>query len=300
MPKKSQNKTTRKKNTQVKKDIIIHLPINPTDFENIDTEKSLLLYNPSCLKDPAPYSDPNNDLYEMNDIQNEVHNTFSIVDMEKEVMEKIKNNENYNVKLMNDYGNLNIEKRRPKDTNLACWWDCHSFEGTPIGIPNDYKNGTYYIYGNFCSPECAASYLFSEQLSNNEKYIRYEMLQEYYHKMIHGNSKINRTERIELAPNKLILKKFGGLINIETYRNLIKNYSKKANILQPPLVSIIPSLEVESRDTIFSNHNQIHSLNNTEKGVSKARNMILKRNKKPARVRGTTLKDTMMLKFQKK
>jgi hypothetical protein len=300
MPRKSQNNKGKTKNSQrksrknEKKDIILHLTIDPSEFESFDNEKNLsqFSYNPDVFEEPEPYTDPLEDIYESINNNNGIKNNVNMIDIEKEVMEKIKNNENYNVKLMNDYKNLNAEKRRPKETYISCWWDCHPFQGTPIGIPKDYKNDVYHIYGNFCSPECAAGYLFNEQLSNNEKYRRYEMLHEYYHK-INGN-KINNLERIELAPNKIILKKFGGYFEIEKYRELIKNYSKKMNIIQPPLMSIIPSLEIETRDTMFSNHNQLY-VPIDENQLMKAKNVVLKRNK-PLKV-GGSLKDIMMLKM---
>ncbi len=48
----------------------------------------------------------------------------------------------------------------PVQTDVCCWWDCHTFSGTPIGLPVRYdaKTDRFEGYGCFCSLECAAAY----------------------------------------------------------------------------------------------------------------------------------------------
>lgn len=279
-----------------RKTIIIHLPIDPDNFEKTETEKSLLSYRPELIKDPQAFNEDDCNYFSFNKKKVQNENIQTKKEIEKDVMSKIKENTQYQVKLMKDYDNLNKEKRRPDKTNIHCWWDCKPFDGHPIGVPHCKKNGTYYIYGNFCSPECAAAHLFSENISNSEKFKRYEMLHEYYNKI---NNNINTSQRIELAPNKMVLKEFGGVLSIEDYRNLIKNYNRKITTIDPPIVSVIPTMEVENRNSIFVNHNNVFIPIDEDKIKTAKKELVLKR-KKPLRSNTNTLEKVMNLKFKKR
>lgn len=289
-------KQGRKRQLQPKRDIIIHLPIDPSQFERLENEKSLLSYNPTICDEPKSYSELEADnFYSIAEdpvqLQTVQQNTK---ELEQEIMKKIRENQNYQTTLMKDYKHLNKENRRPTETHIHCWWDCHVFKGNPIGIPYDYKSGTYYIYGNFCSPECAAAHLFKENLSNSEKYRRYEMLHEYYHKI---SNTCNMGERIELAPDKIVLKIFGGVLDIEQYRKILKNTQKRLNILDTPVISITPILEVENKNQIFTNHNQAFIPIDDNKIQNVKEELVLKR-KKPLRNNANVLERAMKLKFR--
>ena len=84
----------------------------------------------------------------------------------------------------------------------VCWNCCHSFHEMVYGIPLKYVNGVFYVYGDFCSLECAARYS-SEHFKNNHFEIM-PLINLY-------NNIINNSEnKINPAPNKLSLKLFGG------------------------------------------------------------------------------------------
>ena len=54
--------------------------------------------------------------------------------------------------------------------NIHCYWCCHSFKSTVFTLPLKIVKNTYYVYGSFCSPECACAYNFDsnkEQDKNN-------------------------------------------------------------------------------------------------------------------------------------
>jgi hypothetical protein len=289
-------KPRKRRTLQPKRDIIIHLPIDPSKFEKIENEKSLLSYNPTIREEPKSYSELEGDNFYsiVKDPVEEGYIQENTQELEQEIMNKIKEKQNYQTTLLKDYKNLNKEKRRPTETHIHCWWDSHVFKGNPIGIPYDYKSGLYYIYGNFCSPECAAAHLFKENLSNTEKYRRYEMLHEYYHKI---TGTYNMGERIELAPDKIILKIFGGILNIEQYRKLLKNAEKKLNVLNTPMISITPILEVENKNQIFTNHNQVFIPIDDNKINNVKEELVLKRSK-PLRGNTNALQRAMKLKFR--
>ena len=44
-------------------------------------------------------------------------------------------------------------------TDVACLWCCHSFTGTPWGIPYKYVNGKFILFGNFCIANCALAHI---------------------------------------------------------------------------------------------------------------------------------------------
>jgi hypothetical protein len=54
-----------------------------------------------------------------------------------------------------------------ENNSKLCWNCCHSFEDIlyVYGIPLKYLNGVFYTYGDFCSLECAARYVY-ENLKN--------------------------------------------------------------------------------------------------------------------------------------
>jgi hypothetical protein len=56
------------------------------------------------------------------------------------------------------------------------------FDNPPVYIPKHYINGTYEVYGCFCSPECAAAHLMKEPIDSSTKFERYYLLNSIYGK----------------------------------------------------------------------------------------------------------------------
>ena len=111
-----------------------------------------------------------------------------------------------------------------------CWNCSHPFNKSIIGVPLKYDNDIFYIYGDFCSLECGARYAY-EYLSDKFREI-YSLINLY-------NQKLNPQETpapIELAPNKLLLKAFGGELTIVEYRN--NNINNTYNIILPQIIPI--------------------------------------------------------------
>ena len=96
------------------------------------------------------------------------------------------------------------------------------------------------MFGNFCSCNCAASYIFDSNDNSDEIWEKFSLLNSLYL----GNN----IETIKLAPSKLCLKKFGGKLSIEDFRNLSLNSSKDYKIIMPPMISLIPTLEEVNLD----------------------------------------------------
>jgi hypothetical protein len=74
-------------------------------------------------------------------------------------------------------------------------------------------NDKYYVYGIFCSPECAAGYLFNENICVNVKFERFHLLHSLYD-----------LKQIIPAPNPhYLLDKFCGNLTIDEYKDMFFN-----------------------------------------------------------------------------
>lgn len=255
--------------------LILHLPINIDEKNN----------------EPLPSSDNNNNLNIMGkddnqnetfnlptqinfledntDIQNNMEiNNFSN-NIKKEAKEETnileKNSEkawhvdekNNNKVLKKNLRNIlyefmdsNKEKVWPDKTNISCWWCCHKFDNVPCSLPYSYKKDKFYVRGVFCTFNCAASHNFS--LNDDNVYERYSLLNLMYKKLYY-----RKIIKINLSPPRESLKLFGGYLSIEEFRENSLSNDKLFNLIDPPLISIIPKIEESV------NHNK--SFNNTLK-----------------------------------
>ena len=121
------------------------------------------------------------------------------------------------------------------NTGDICWNCCHPFHEMVHGLPLKYSNGVFYVYGDFCSLECAARY--SSEYFKETNFENMTLLNLY-------NSTINKTEKsIQPAPNKLVLKLFGGDLTIDEYRN---SFSKPNihDIKLPPILPIKHTIDM--------------------------------------------------------
>jgi hypothetical protein len=141
----------------------------------------------------------------------------------------------------------NKTKTWPNSIHIHCWWCCHPFDNTPCSIPYEYKNDNYSVYGVFCSPECAASYNFSDTLGISDMWERYSLLNMLYRKVYD-----NKTYKIKLAPPRQTLKIFGGHLDINEFRENFTNNTHSYKIVMPPMVSIIPVQELSAIDKGFT------------------------------------------------
>tara|TARA_B100001094_G_C17991553_1_gene700480 strand:- start:247 stop:939 length:693 start_codon:yes stop_codon:yes gene_type:complete len=127
------------------------------------------------------------------------------------------------------YQENDSSKKCENNCSELCWNCSHAFDKSIIGIPLKYDNDIFYIYGDFCSLECGARYAY-EYLPDKFRDI-YSLINLY-------NQKLNPQESIpiELAPNKLLLKAFGGELTIDEYRK--NNINNKYNIILPQIIPI--------------------------------------------------------------
>ena len=120
----------------------------------------------------------------------------------------------------------------PKLTTLCCWWDTEPFEHYPVYIPDKYYKEKYYVFGNFCSFNCACAYNLN--LRDDKVLERNYLLTRMFYEI--NKTKIKSINEITINPSgdKELLKKFGGHMTINDFRENSKIIGRHYNKLMPP------------------------------------------------------------------
>ena len=162
--------------------------------------------------------------------------------------EKVKSTKN-NMKEL--WGKLNELKKNLKSNNIsdkssACFWCTHSFDNPPIHIPKKMIDDKIEVYGCFCSPECALSYLKNESIDTSTMWARYSLLNNIYCKIY------NYEKNIKPAPSPFYtLDKFMGNLSIQEYRKLL-TCERMLLVIEKPLIKSYPELFEESDDYLIN------------------------------------------------
>lgn len=190
------------------------------------------------------------------------------------------------VNVLNEFAEKNKNNEWPSNTSISCYWCVHRFENAPYGIPINYKNGSFDVFGCFCSLECAAAYNFNENKSQDEMWERYQLINMMSREMKLGNI-------VRCAPPRLSLKVFGGNMDIDTFRNVGKS-NKVMNVNFPPMTSITQQLE-EINDFEISNDFKYIPVDDDR--INKYKEKIIFKRNKPLIDKNKSLESTMNLKF---
>ena len=163
------------------------------------------------------------------------------------------------------------------EQNTKCWWCKNSFNTVSVNLPEQYFEETFYCIGHFCSYNCAKAY----NIDLNDSFIwKRENLLNLMYYLTYNEIKI-----ISSAPSWLILKDFGGCMDIQNFR---KNFETNTNdylLLHPPLIS--RQLQIEES---YTKNSSVH-INKIDKIFD---NYSLKRNK-PIETSQINLETTMGL-----
>ena len=152
----------------------------------------------------------------------------------------------YSEKLMVLFQDANRYQKLPEKTDIACYWCCHSFTSHPCAIPRHIMDEVWYMYGNFCSPECATAYLFKERIDNHVQWERYALLNCLYSD--DADVKSNSPSGIRPAPPREIIRMFGGTMDISEYRALVHEKRLRVDVMTPPMVSIVQTMDTKPID----------------------------------------------------
>jgi len=192
----------------------------------------------------------NNALKSMQNGTNNCFNEYNYDDDDDDEDDDDNSNSNKNAtkeiwrKLRQLEHNLHVNNINNKKS--ACFWDSCDFDNPPIYIPKHFINGTYHVYGCFCSPECGVAYLMNENIDSSTKFERYHLFNHIYSKIY------DYKKNIKPSPNPhYMLEKFYGNLSIQEYRSLLRN-ERLFIIVDKPLTRILPELHDDNDDFILN------------------------------------------------
>ena len=267
-----------KKNQKIQKNeiihkpnIILHLKCNSKDLNTLQDFNTS--YNPS-LSNPESYNIyQNNKLGELQYEEIKQNTPFSktnnIIVNDKDFnstssnVNTDSNKENVNIKEL--WNKLNILKRNLRTNNVsdkrsACFWCTYEFDNPAVRIPKQYNGDVLEVYGCFCSPECACSYLKNEQLDDSTKWERYALLNNVYGKIY------EYSKNVKPAPNPhYTLDKYYGNLSIQEYRKLLRK-ERIFMVVDKPMTKILPELYEENNEipNVYNNILDTKKSNNTK------------------------------------
>jgi hypothetical protein len=255
------------------KTIIMHLKCKLSDLVKKETNSinTIEHYDPNVVMNVEPYHEENNfatiQSIDSKHVKTDVNEKSQDVNYEI-IDDKPRNDSNganrdnmkkvINLKLKELEKNLNIKNI---NNNSACFWCTYEFNFNPIYIPSLYFQEKYDVYGCFCSPECACSHLFQENIDNNTKFERYQLLNYLYGKIY------NYTKNIKPAPSPYYtLSKYYGTLSIQEYRQLLE-YDRLILVIDKPLTKMYPELHEDNNDfeTIYDTKISLKRTNKVDK-----------------------------------
>lgn len=96
-------------------------------------------------------------------------------------------------------------------TDTVCFWCTYNFNNIPCFIPDKYYDGIYYVFGNFCSYQCALAYIMRDD--EYKRTNRISLIKKLYCE-ITGVAK-----NLLPADDREVLVKFKGFKTIDEFRD---------------------------------------------------------------------------------
>ncbi len=226
--------------------VILHLKCNSEDLNNANNFD--INYNPNINNPEAYNMASNNKMFELQ--YSEVNNTQTKTKLNKNVVIKKKETkevENKNINTKDLWTKLNALKKNLRCNNVsdkraACFWCTYEFDNPAVYIPKQYNGDCLEVYGCFCSPECALSYLKNESIDDSTKWERYALLNNVYSKIY------DYSKSIKPAPDPhYTLDKYYGNLSIQEYRKLLSK-ERIFMIVDKPMTKILPELYEENNE----------------------------------------------------
>jgi hypothetical protein len=247
--------------------VVVRLPIN-IQFDEIDNvpfmDSFLLNYDPN-IQEPLPFEpfEPLN-MIEHEQVCVEKTEEDKQEKSEYELIDKDHHTKNTSQNILVDLIDHNTKNKLIKKTDICCWWCCHQFKNSPIGLPIKHENSQFFVKGCFCSFNCALSY---NNDSNSDNSSEYESLLYLLFKKMNNATEF---KEIQEAPPRESLKMFGGLLSIDEFRN---SFDIKYEIIYPPMLAIIPKLE----ETQITNKLNFKLRDNFKKKNKKLTSILIKK-----------------------
>lgn len=233
-----------------------------TDDENIIVRlniSNINQVNENKIEDEHPTAYNCDNYYNISKIDTGLNNNINDIDTELKVVDILK-----------DFEEKNKNKEWPSNTSICCYWCCHRFDNSPFGIPVNYQNEQFNVFGCFCSLECAAAYNFKMNENIDQIWERYNLINMLCRK-------INMGKIVKPAPDRISLKIFGGYLDIEQFREYFKS-NKILNVNLPPMSSLTQQIE-EINDYELNNDYKYIPIDHDRINKFKEKQLLFKRNK---------------------
>jgi len=276
----------------IRRPLIVHLPIQSRDVPMTDMP---IIYDPHPPTEAQPY-----DLNADNPFCEEVEQLTNTIVMQplevesvdsKPVAPKEPEIDYYTLKstLLVQFKDSSDIKQIPSQSDVACFWCCHSFTHRPVVLPIRDTGEHLEVSGNYCSPECATAYLFDMRQDSHTRWEQLALLYRVYGEACHGT--------IHPAPPRTSLRLFGGSLSIEEYRTLIHSHKVRIDVHLPPMVSILSTMDTKPID--FYDASLTKNVNETVKErLQKAEEVLRLRRTKPLKAWESTLDACINLKIK--
>ncbi len=238
--------------------LIAHIPVT-TEQVAFESAPEMMKYDPTVPDVPKPYDDGHDEFAYLEGVQEGVGVGSDLGPVDTETVEtvapkkeeevpqtKSKLPNNYSEKLMVLFQDSNRTQTLPTKTDIACFWCCHSFHTPPVAIPSHILDEVWYMYGNFCSPECATAYLMKEKVDSHVQWERYALLNSLYQD--DAQLPLGAPHGVRPAPPREVLRMFGGSMDISEYRAVVHEKRLRIDVLTPPMVSIIQTMDTKPID----------------------------------------------------
>ena len=231
--------------------VILHLKCSSQELDQLNSFD--INYNPS-INNPEAYNiQGNNKMYELQ--YAEVNKQEQQQQQQKHIPKNtiIKNTsaeipkQKDNISTKNLWDKLNTLKKNLRCNNVsdkraACFWCTYQFDNPAVYIPKQYNGDCLEVYGCFCSPECALSYLKNENIDDSTKWERYALLNNVYSKIY------DYSKSIKPAPDPhYTLDKYYGNLSIQEYRKLLSK-ERIFMIVDKPMTKVLPELYEENNE----------------------------------------------------
>jgi hypothetical protein len=268
---------------EIRKPLIAHLPIQSKNVSFFDNN---IHYDPNPPGTIEPY-DSSADTFFSSDVAayaSEATATAPVEEKKKEAVSTTTtqtNTESYkNAILLVQFKESSEVKALPEETEVACFWCCHQFKGRPTVLPIRDEGEYLQVYGNFCSPECAMTYLFDMRQDSHTRWEQLALLNRVYGDYVGG--------KIKPAPHRSVLKMFGGPMGIDEFRDIITQKKVRVDIHIPPMVSLLSTMDTKPIDFYDANLTK-DVMETVKERLQKAEEVLKLRRTKPLKAWESTL-----------
>lgn len=233
----------------VNKNIIVNLPvklddiISDDDCDSHDDIGDIFMEDNSLFMNSDVSTDTNEDINcKCNEYKKKIKGLNIVIENLKNELDKLSVKNRCVHKMDIDFVKIDGDMTvLPDSTDIWCWWCFHPFECPPCFLPDKYFNGKYYVFGCFCSYNCALAYNYDmNDYKINE---RTTLLNNVYREITGNNSVV-----LKRAGDRQTLKVLGGTKTIEEFRMSMDKNIKEYRFILPPMTSIIPLIEEDYRE----------------------------------------------------